>query len=102
MKTDVEKTLRILEEAGEKGIHSFELNYLVGTTRSAARICDLKKLGYTILAKPEVHGGARGVRYILQSSPIFKQDPETKQTQQYEFIGSELVRVFPPQQEVLV
>lgn len=69
MKTDVQKTLELLQQAGDKGIHSFDLNRLVGTTRSAARIQDLKNLGYDIEAFPETIGTSRGVRYFLTDSP---------------------------------
>jgi len=66
MKTDVDKTLQALRKAGSKGIHSFELNYIVGTTRSAARIQDLKDKGYRISSKPEKLGDSWGVRYSIE------------------------------------
>lgn len=69
MQTDVQKTLRALIEAGEKGIHSFELNTVVGTIRSAARVRDLRKMGYHISSTSETKGNARGVRYILLNPP---------------------------------
>lgn len=68
--TNTEKVLKILRECGEKGCHSFELNQKVGTTRSAARIVDLKKQGYNILSKPERLGEALGVRYFLTKEPL--------------------------------
>lgn len=75
---DVKKTLQILQECGNKGIHSFQLNHLVGTTRSAARINDLKKLGYQIESKFEELNGCRGVRYFLITSPIEEPKKELK------------------------
>lgn len=79
MKTnnDVRKTLETLQQSGKAGVHSFDLNHIVGTTRAAARIQDLKELGYTITAISEVKNGCRGVRYFLGSSPT-----PTKQTSQ--------------------
>lgn len=62
---DVKITFDLLKKADTTGIHSFELNRLVGTTRSAARIRDLKDLGYIIQSKPERLGDAYGVRYTL-------------------------------------
>ena len=63
--SDTEKTLQLLIEAGEQGVHSFELNQKVGTIRAAARVNDLKRRGYNISAVPELLGNARGVRYFL-------------------------------------
>lgn len=68
--TDTAKCLKILQRVGLYGIHSFHLGQEVGTIRIAARINDLKKLGYTIHAEPETLGNARGVRYTLGSSPV--------------------------------
>lgn len=73
MKTDTEKTLEILKLAGNRGIHSFELNRLVGTIRAGARIYDLKKQGYSISSLPEKLGDAVGVRYFLNSPYTQKQ-----------------------------
>ena len=67
--TDTELTLQALQNAGNAGVHSFDLNRLVGTIRAAARVNDLKNLGYQITARPETLGNARGVRYFLVSSP---------------------------------
>lgn len=69
MMTDTELTLQALQNAGETGVHSFELNRIVGTIRAAARVNDLKKLGYVISSRPETLGFARGVRYFLKSAP---------------------------------
>lgn len=65
-RTDCEKTLKALREAGEKGVHSFDLNHIVGTSRSAARVNDLKNEGHHIISVPEIKGGSRGVRYYLR------------------------------------
>jgi len=72
MQTDVYKTLKALQEAGEKGIHSFDLNHIVGTTRCAARVSDLKHQNHHIYSKPEVLNGTRGVRYFLMDKPTPK------------------------------
>lgn len=73
----LDKTLSILQQRGTRGIHSFELNHLVGTTRSAARIKDLKDLGYTISSIPEKYGDAIGVRYSLVSEPTVAKPQHT-------------------------
>lgn len=77
---DVLKTLDALRKAGDTGVHSFELNRIVGTTRAAARVRDLRKQGYSITSKREQLGDAWGVRYFLTSSPVhesplFQQKP---------------------------
>ena len=65
MKTDIQKTLQTLREH-PKGIHSFDLNRIVGTTRSAARINDLKRLGYHIDSRQHVKmGNSWGAVYTL-------------------------------------
>lgn len=69
MKTDIQKCLEILKRVDDKGVHSFLLNQELGTTRSAARINDLKNLGYSIISKKEKLGNSWGCRYFL-SSPI--------------------------------
>ena len=63
--TDCEKCLMYLKQAGSIGVHSFDLNVLAGTSRSAARINDLKSKGYKIASKREKRGDAIGVRYFL-------------------------------------
>lgn len=69
MKTHVQKTLEALQRAGSTGVHSFHLNAIVGTTRSAARIEDLKKQGYQITSQFEKMGDSMGVRYFLNEAP---------------------------------
>lgn len=58
-----DQILKRLREAGDRGIHSFQL--LDITPRYAARICELNKLGYEISSVPERHVDAIGVRYTL-------------------------------------
>lgn len=62
--TDIYKTLRCLQQAGSNGVHGFDLNRIIGTTRAAARINDLKKLGYNITSVWENKGNAKGKRYF--------------------------------------
>ena len=69
MKTKTQRTLEILKQSGDKGIHSFILNNLIGSTRSAARIQDLKDQGYSITSVFEKMNGSLGVRYFLRESP---------------------------------
>ena len=66
MKTDIDKTLDILRTYKIKGVHSFILMKLVGSTRVAARIEDLKKRGYNIRSVPEKMDNALGCRYFLE------------------------------------
>lgn len=93
MKNDTAKTLEILQKAGQKGIHSFELNTAVGTTRSASRVKDLKYLGYTINAIHEKYGNSWGVRYFLvnqpqkQASVVTSKVSEKVKPMRWEFIG---------------
>lgn len=76
--TDIELTLTALRQVGKEGIHSFTLNHLVGTTRAAARIQDLKDMGYLITSKHETKGTSRGVRYFLDTEPTDKQLAEAE------------------------
>ncbi len=78
MNTDCDKTLFALIDAGDKGVHSFALNGIVGTNYSPRRIYDLKKKGYVITSIPEKLGNAIGCRYFLQSKPI-KEQPKQKE-----------------------
>lgn len=62
--------LRLLEERGETGVHSFEF-YEMRMPRGAAAICALKKEGHAIEAVPEQHGSeAQGVRYFLRDDQL--------------------------------
>ena len=72
MKTDCELTLEVLQHAGSNGIHSFDLIRMVNSPRAIARICDLKKKGYSITSVSEKKGNAIGVRYFLNNSLITK------------------------------
>lgn len=74
--TQVAMTLQALKQAGNVGVHSFTLNKIVGTIRGAARIDDLKRMGYQIFSQPEKMGYARGVRYFLLSSPKELEKPQ--------------------------
>ena len=67
--TDCEKIIELLRKAGKNGMHSFDLNNIVGTTRTAARINDIKKQGYKITSQYEKKGRSLGVRYFLNEKP---------------------------------
>lgn len=82
MKTDVQKTLQLLTEAGSSGMHSFDLNKLVGTTRIAARVNDLKAQGYEITSIYEKRGDSHGCRYFLISSSSVKPQTSKKQVKE--------------------
>lgn len=76
--------LRALRDAGSEGIHSFHLNHIARTTRTAARINDLKKEGYNITSILEKMGDSYGKRYFLQSVPV-------KQEAVWEYEGNKAV-----------
>lgn len=97
---DTQKALKALQLAGAKGMHSFHLNHFIGTTRAAARIQDLKDMGYNITSKRERMGNTWGCRYYLMGQPVIKNT-------QYlmpkgHFVGSEWVEDVEPRQEVLL
>lgn len=66
--TQTEKCLKALQRVGSYGIHSFHLIQETGAYRVAARIDDLKDLGYVIDSVPEKLGDSLGCRYYLRSS----------------------------------
>jgi hypothetical protein len=94
--TDNDLTLQILKLAGNNGVHSFDLNRQVGTIRAGARVCDLKKKGYSITSIPEKMGDAIGVRYFLNHSPIEKPKPS------YILVDPMIDKVIPPKQEAWI
>ncbi len=101
--TDTDKTLLALKEAGPHGVHSFELNHIVGTIRAAARINDLKRKGYNISSVPERLGNAMGVRYILNAAP--RKTTQVKPQPHYVFdavkkVYREVADVFSPPEAV--
>lgn len=57
--------LNILDDAGERGVHSFDLVRAV-THKATSRIADLRKDGENIISIPEKKGNSWGVRYILE------------------------------------
>ena len=59
-----ERVLRILQQVGELGIHSFDL-VPYGGYRYSARIKNLRDQGFNIVAVSERKGGSTGVRYTL-------------------------------------
>lgn len=69
--TQHDRILKMLEDAGESGVHSFEF-YMERMPRGAAVICDLRKEGYAIESVPEkFNGEAHGVRYYLRGETLF-------------------------------
>lgn len=78
MKSQCEIALEALKAAGQRGVHSFDLNKIIGTNYSPRRIYDLKKKGYAIDVKNERVGNAEGVRYFLhqKKKPEYKFDKE--------------------------
>ena len=62
--THKQKILNILDDAGERGVHSFDLVKRV-THKATSRIADLRVDGENIISIPEKKGNSWGVRYIL-------------------------------------
>lgn len=78
-----DRILEMLEQAGEKGVHSFEF-YEQRMPRGAAVICDLRKEGYPIESVNEKYNGdAQGVRYFLRSTQLFDMPERRKSSASY-------------------
>jgi len=58
------RILNILEDAVERGVHSFDLVNRV-THKATSRIADLRKDGEDIISVREKKGNSWGVRYYL-------------------------------------
>lgn len=87
--THTKLALYYLKEAGLTGIHSFDLNRLIGSTRAAARIQDLKDQGYSIASRLERRGRSWGKRYFF----IGKAN-QTKRVAEYKFDPGRQVFVY--------
>ena len=88
-----ELVLRILKEAGEDGVHSFEF-YEAGMPRAAARIGELRDAGYTITSTHERYrGDAEGVRYRLIEAPKPALIPAVPMSE--EVVNEAFDRLFP-------
>lgn len=92
--TDTQKCLEALQRAGNNGIHSFHLNYIIGTTRCAARINDLKNQGYSITSKYEKIGDSMGVRYFLNADNEHLQQSRPIKPIRYNYKGNVAVPVY--------
>jgi hypothetical protein len=65
-----DRILRLLEERGDRGVHSFEF-YEMRMPRGAAAIHALKKEGHPIEAEHQTYKGeSEGVRYFLRSDQL--------------------------------
>lgn len=62
-KSQEKKILELLQKAGERGVHSFDL-YQMYMPRFAVRINELRNKGYKIESKRE----GNGVVYILENN----------------------------------
>lgn len=62
--TRCEKVIEALRNAGEIGIHSFDL-IKYGGLRATARVGELRKDGYNIKSIHQRKGDCYGVRYFL-------------------------------------
>lgn len=93
MTTKLYKTLLALKETQNYGIHSFELMRRAGSTRVAARVNDLKKLGHDITSKRETLNGVDGCRYYYRG---LKEGVTMKNTKpiRYEFQGTTAVPIY--------
>jgi biotin operon repressor len=63
--TQVRTLLRMLREAGEDGVSAHDVVYRLGITRPAARVWNLKQLGYDIRTGPREAG--QMARYFLET-----------------------------------
>ena len=63
--THKQRILNILDDAGERGVHSFSLVNSV-THKATSRIADLRRDGENIISTPEKKGNSWGVRYVLK------------------------------------
>lgn len=61
----IKKTLGMLKRRTKRGVNSLEAISLIDSPRVAARIYDLKKLGYRISSVREEWKGRPSVRYTL-------------------------------------
>lgn len=89
--TNCQKILAILKEAGETGIHSFDLIKRSGQYRAAARINDLKKEGFNIISLSEKRGDAHGCRYFLVEN--LKTNPPQHECITWRFEGNKAIPV---------
>lgn len=68
--TQRQRVLHLLREAGDRGVHSFEMIQL-GIPRVAARVHELQQDGHTIRSeRSRFQGTAEGSRYTLVSVPV--------------------------------
>lgn len=63
--TDTELALQALRNAGSRGVHSFDMNKIIGTDRASARVGDLKNAGHSISRVTEKRNGSLGCRWFL-------------------------------------
>jgi hypothetical protein len=52
MKTQRQKIIQLLQDAGERGVSSYEFTFTHGIKQCPTRIYELKKLGFNIVSKP--------------------------------------------------
>ena len=50
--TQRNKIIKLLQEAGERGVRSFTLTYVHNIKQAPTRVYELKKLGFNIISKP--------------------------------------------------
>lgn len=97
-KSKLQIVLEELKNAGDVGVHSFDLNTRANTIRSAARVMDLKEMGYDISAVPEKKGNTRGVRYFLNRKHPIQTNTVTQKVEKkpvrWEFRGNTAVPVY--------
>jgi hypothetical protein len=68
--TQKTRILKLLEERGERGVHSFEF-YEMRMPRGASAICELRKEGFAIEGEDApFHGEAGGKHYVLRSDEL--------------------------------
>lgn len=63
--TQREKIIKLLQDAGDRGVTSYSFTYDYQIKQCPTRVFELKKLGFNIISKPFKNS----VRYILSSRP---------------------------------
>jgi len=70
-----DRVLALLQERGEDGISAIELDREFGIYRAAARVNELRRMGYDVRTTPRKHGYT--ARYYLQPRKMETATPLT-------------------------
>lgn len=67
MKTQKNKTLDLLLEAGTRGVNSHDLTYIYSIKQAPTRVKELKEQGYNITSQALPN---KSVQYVLDGVPV--------------------------------